>query len=647
MAEEFLQANISRNGSNCHGDYCVESTVYRKAMGTIIFVVVWPFIVLDIKQFPLGRPAAALVGAALMVLFVVVPQEQVYVVLGERGNLQTLFLLIGMMMLSYYYDREGMLQYVALWIFGKNKPFKHVLWKVCVLSAVLSAIITNDATCLVLTPLLLAEHMKQDRPKSEYPPLLLGIATSANIGSAATFFGNPQNAFIAANSAGQVSLLIFLITTLPAAIMGLSISVFLLYLCYFRTVWPKRGTLVVVPVTEPNGQPNRVPNRVPGEPKPPRRNGDIHQDENKSMAASREELALSYDKSTNPLATSQVSQERAKLYNTELKSSTSVPCHQNGFVGRKGRNRLAESETSYGGNSCSSQEYGATHNYNHIHNHILSGRVSRLKTRSSDRFGSSMKVSDSALLKEDTEEGLDTPSDSSEVEDQTAPKPQSNWRQKVFIGWLVIVTCILVILLAVPPPPVVTAEFNLGLVPIAAGVMTMLMDTILNKRYAHDAMIKVDWTMILMFMGLFIWLCGFENTLFPSDAFKFIRKYMDLHTVPGVLVFTLFVVIGSNILSNVPLVILIMDQLASFKCGPDNYCSGQLTGMLLAWISTIAGNFTLIGSVANLIVAEKGRNVADYRLSFWEYLKFGFCSTMLVLFAGLPIVYFAGANVRI
>lgn len=633
MAEEFLQANISRNGTNCHGDYCVESTVYRKVMGTIIFIVVWPFIVLDIKKFPLGRPAAALVGAALMVLLAVVPQEQVYVVLGERGNLQTLFLLIGMMLLSYYYDREGMLQYITLWIFGKNKPFKHVLWKVCVLSAVLSAIITNDATCLVLTPLLLTEHMKQGRPKSEYPPLLLGIATSANIGSASTFFGNPQNAFIAANSGGQVSLLIFLITTLPAAIMGLFISVFLLYLCYFRTVWPKRGTLAVA---ELNGRANGVPVTNGGEQL--RRNGDIHQ-ESKSIAASREELALSYDNSANPLVTSQISQERAKLYNTELKGSTSVPRHQNGFVGRKDRDLRSESETSYGGNSCSSQEYGATHDYNHIHNHILSGRVSRLNTRSSDRFGSSMKVSDSALLKEDITE--ETPTDSE------PSKPPINWRKKVFISWLIVVTCILVILLAIPPPPVVTAEFNLGLVPIAAGVMTMLMDTILNKKYAHDAMIKVDWTMILMFMGLFIWLSGFENTLFPFNAFEFIRKYMDLHTVQGVLVFTLFVVIGSNILSNVPLVILIMDQLSSLKCGPDEFCSGQLTGMLLAWISTVAGNFTLIGSVANLIVAEKGRNIANYRLSLWEYMKFGFCSTTLVLFAGLPIVYFAGENVRI
>lgn len=643
MAEEFILQTNSSNGTNCYGDYCVESTIYRKVMGTILFVGVWPFIVLDIKQFPLGRPAAALVGAVLMVLFVVVPQEQVYVILGERGNLQTLFLLIGMMLLSYYYDREGILQYITLWIFGQNKPFRHVLWKVCVLSAVLSAVITNDATCLVLTPLLLAEHIKQERSKAEYPPLLLGIATSSNIGGAATFFGNPQNAFIAANSRGQVSLLIFFATTLPAAIIGMGISITLLYLCYFRTVWPKRGDLSMDAVTELNGRANGVPlchaQTESGTTEPPR-----------TLAASREELAHSCDRSHDPFSSSVLSQERCTFYTRAAAAAPHYP--QNGR--RLGKGNKTQSETSYGGNSTSSsQEYGATHNYNHLYNHVVSGRTSQRYTKSSDRFGSSMEVSEDNLLQvegvalEKDPSSL-PPEDANDMElEQTTSSASSitnNYRQKLFIGWLILVTAILVILLAIPPPPAVKVKFNLGLVPVAAGVMTMLIDTLLNRKYAFDAMMKVDWTIILMFMGLFIWLTGFENTLFPTNTFKFIRQYMDLYTVQGVLLFTLFVVVGSNILSNVPLVILIMDQLFNFECGGSN-CSGQLTGMLLAWVSTIAGNFTLIGSVANLIVAEKGRNITNYRLGFFEYLKFGLCSTTMVLFAGLPIVYFAGENV--
>ena len=629
MEELSFENHSNTSGSNsiCYEEtgYCVESTVYRKVLGTVIFVAVWPFIVLDIKKFPLGRPAAALVGATLMVIFVVVPQEQVYLVLGEKGNLQTLFLLIGMMLLSYYYDREGMLNYVALYIFGKGKPFKHVLWKVCALSAVLSAIITNDATCVVLTPILLAKHMEQGRSKIEYAPLLLGIATSANIGSASTFFGNPQNAFIAANSDGQVSLLIFFITTLPAAVMGTVISVLILYLCYFRTVWPRReeqeevtpteqgvvnGAVIVPTLNTPPESPaaahpirqsnggvatittEALPVTLPDTPVNPTPTSLGEELVHVSLANSRRESALSYDQSIDPYESSQIAEEFNELY-----------------VSMQGiaNENITSSNTVVGTISSSPDQQN-----NHLTKPVP--------------INSSLKAADRAAM---------------DVENQKPPKSQ--WRKRVFVTWLIVVTAIMIILLAVPPPPVVSAEFNLGLIPVGAAVLTMLVDTLLNKKYAFDAMIKVDWTMILMFMGLFVWLTGFQNTLFPSIALDFVRMYMDLNTVHGVLFFAVFVAVGSNILSNVPLVILIVRQLSMFQCG-DSVCTAQLTGVLLAWVSTIAGNFTLIGSVANLIVAEKARNVAGYRLSLLVYLKFGFCSTIIVLFAGLPIVYFTGDN---
>lgn len=168
---------------------CASQTeVWVQVIGAILFFLVWPFIVLDMKWFPLGRPAAALVGAALMVIFHIVGQIEVYAIEGAMGNLQALFLLIGMMLLSYYFDREGLLRMVGLFVFGKNKDvkFRYVLWKVCVLAAILAAFITNDATCLVLSPLILTEFLKQGRPKRELLPLCLGIASSANIGSAST-----------------------------------------------------------------------------------------------------------------------------------------------------------------------------------------------------------------------------------------------------------------------------------------------------------------------------------------------------------------------------------------------------------------------------------------------------------------------------
>ena len=226
------------NSSNDTDPCAIESPeLYIQIMGTVVFVLVWPFILLDMKWFPLGRPAAALVGAMLMVLFQVVTQDDIYVVEGKPDHLQTIYLLRGMMVLSYYFDREGILRIASLWIIGDNKPFQTILWKICLLSAVLSAFITNDAACLIITPLLLSEFVKKDRNKRELLPLCLGIATSANIGSAATVFGNPQNAFIA--SVTKVSLLDFIIAELPAALFGLAISIGLLHLLFIKVICSK------------------------------------------------------------------------------------------------------------------------------------------------------------------------------------------------------------------------------------------------------------------------------------------------------------------------------------------------------------------------------------------------------------------------
>ena len=510
--------NYTENATECRYGYCVPIILKRQILGTIIFVVIWPFIVFDMKLFPLGRPAAALLGATIMVISNVIPQDQVFAVIGDKNNLQTICLLLGMMILSYYYDREGLLQLLTLWIFGSRKPLRHVLWKICVLSAVLSAIISNDAACIVLTPILIKEHIKQGRSRNEFPALLLGIATSANIGSTATFFGNPQNAYIAANSDGQVSLVIFFATSLPASVLGTILNIILLYLSYFRVIFK--------------------------------------------------------DKEVADKKPQKMEKQSTKVRDTQ------------------------EHETSL---SCTEKSINVT---------------------------------------------IDNGERKKETDLLTKRNPvKMTWKARIFITWLISITVVVVILLAIPPPPTITAvEFNLGLVPLGASILTILFDTLIYRKDVYDMMSKVDWGVLLMFFGIFVWLQGFENTGFPDKIFNLSLPYMDLSNIEGILFFTVFITIGSNLISNVPLVILVVHKLNDFKCG-DNDCSAQLTGILLAWVSTIAGNFTLLGSVANLIVAEKGRTCGNYHLTFWTYLKFGFLTTLIVLFAGLPVVYFAGKHV--
>ena len=585
------------DGGGGGDEICATSdpSLYLKIMGTIIFVIVWPFVVLDMKWFPLGRPAAALVGAVLMVVFHIVTQTEVYEIEGELGNLQTMFLLVGMMMLSYYFDREGLLRIISLWIFGDNKPFSTVLWKVCLLSAALSAFVTNDATCLVVTPLLLTEFCKQGRDRKELLPLTLGIATSANIGSAATVFGNPQNAFIA--SAAGVALIDFFIAELPAAIIGTVVSAGLLYLMFFRIIFRKKQT--EEDETESIRDAN-TPYHIPG-----------------TLDEERVSVALSYDKSEQPHLSSQMAKERELMYSTEKISQSSsfqrMPQSRSRYSmpGSQGRESPHPSRSASNPNIKAAPEIHVEDADDHTGNNVDKKLANQIGDNEEDE-----NINQVRSLKDRT------------------------LREKIFIGWLGFISVVLVVLLAIPPPPTVSAEFNLGCIPIACSVLTMLADTIINRRYAYESMLKIDWTVILMFMGLFIWLGGFQNTCFPYVVFNKLAPYMNLYKFEGVLLFSVFVIIGSNIFSNVPLTILIVHRIDEL-CG-DEPCQGPLGGLLLAWISTIAGNFTLIGSVANLIVAEKARSSADYRLTFWNYLKFGFVSTIVVIYLCLPIVYFLG-----
>lgn len=594
---QFAVHHSLRSGGGGGGDEEVcaanDPNLYIKIMGSIIFVVVWPFIVLDMKWFPLGRPAAALLGGVLMVVFNIVSQAEVYEIEGEKGNLQTMFLLVGMMILSYYFDREGLLRIVSLWIFGGGaKPFRSILWKVCVLSAALSAFVTNDAACLVVTPLLLTEFCKQGRSRKELLPLCLGIATSANIGSAATVFGNPQNAFIA--SAAGVALIDFFIAELPASLIGTAVSVGLLYLFFFRIIF-KKGSAAEEDETESIRDGN-TGYRIPGD-----------------LAEERASVALSYDQSGNPNVSSQLAKERELMYSTEKISQSSS------------FQQMPKTHSRYSMPGAQGQE----HVPRSASNPALKG-APEIKVENVDQKRNG--GGDMGNQVADNQGG--------EEEVNVRPIKDRTIREKIFILWLVFISVVLVVLLAIPPPPTVNSEFNLGCIPIASSVLTMLADTIINKRYAYESMLKIDWTVILMFMGLFIWLGGFQNTCFPYIIFNELAPYMNLYKFEGVLLFSVFVIIGSNIFSNVPLVILIVHRIDEL-CG-DQICEGPLGGLLLAWISTIAGNFTLIGSVANLIVAEKARSSADYRLTFWNYIKFGFISTIAVIYLCLPIVYFLG-----
>ena len=132
----------------------------------------------------------------------------------------------------------------------------------------------------------------------------------------------------------------------------------------------------------------------------------------------------------------------------------------------------------------------------------------------------------------------------------------------------------------------------------------------------------VDWSLLMLFLGLFLVIGGAEQAGITGELLR-AAKRLNLHNT---VIFTAVVTLLSNIVSNVPAVMLLKGLVPQFS-------NAHTAWLTLAMSSTLAGNLTITGSVANIIVVEKARREAH--IGFLEYMKIGVPVTVLTLAAGL------------
>ncbi|HXG30109.1 MAG TPA: anion transporter [Thermodesulfobacteriota bacterium] len=137
---------------------------------------------------------------------------------------------------------------------------------------------------------------------------------------------------------------------------------------------------------------------------------------------------------------------------------------------------------------------------------------------------------------------------------------------------------------------------------------------------------QVNWTLLLFFAGLFVVMGGVEESGLSGILFERLASLFGLSSWKGTLGVSVAVLFLSNLISNVPAVMLFAPHVGSFP-NPEN------TWLVLAMASTLAGNFTLVGSIANLIVAEISGEVG-VMLGFWEYLRVGAPLTVVTIAIG-------------
>jgi len=152
----------------------------------------------------------------------------------------------------------------------------------------------------------------------------------------------------------------------------------------------------------------------------------------------------------------------------------------------------------------------------------------------------------------------------------------------------------------------------------AIGAALMLITRTRNPRQVYD---EVDWGLLVFFVGLFVIVGGAENAGLISHLFA----AADRLNLQNVGVFTAVTALLSNIVSNVPAVMVLKSLVPSFH-------DAQTGWLVLAMASTLAGNLTITGSVANLIVVERAHD--EVHIGFWDYSRVGIPVTLLTLLVG-------------
>ena len=154
--------------------------------------------------------------------------------------------------------------------------------------------------------------------------------------------------------------------------------------------------------------------------------------------------------------------------------------------------------------------------------------------------------------------------------------------------------------------------FLIGIPPAQATLVAAGLLFITRRIKPQRVLNKVDWDLLVMFSGLFVVTAGVEKLGILNLFSGLVYNPLNILGITALL---------SNLVSNVPAVLLLQHLIPH----PDTK-----TWLLLAAGSTLAGNLTLLGSVANLIVAEAVAKLG-YQLSFWEHLRFGLPLTVLTL----------------
>jgi Na+/H+ antiporter NhaD/arsenite permease-like protein len=165
------------------------------------------------------------------------------------------------------------------------------------------------------------------------------------------------------------------------------------------------------------------------------------------------------------------------------------------------------------------------------------------------------------------------------------------------------------------------AGLNLAWTALAGAALVM----VLARRDTHEVLKLVDWHLLVFFAALFVVVEGLSDTGLPDAIYRHLQPIFGANATAQAWNLSWFSVAGSNIFSNVPFVLMAGKWIPHFA-------DPTLMWKVLALATTFAGNLTIVGSVANMIVVESAREHLE--IGFWDYARLGIPITILTTVAG-------------
>ena len=167
-------------------------------------------------------------------------------------------------------------------------------------------------------------------------------------------------------------------------------------------------------------------------------------------------------------------------------------------------------------------------------------------------------------------------------------------------------------------------------VSLAGAAMTAAAGLIVVARTPpRPVLARVDWSLLVFFAGLFVLVGGLEQSGGLRRAFEAAAPVLGRGDATGDAAFAGLTVVASNLVSNVPFVMLAVGWVPGLPDPTWGY-------VLLAFASTLAGNLTLFGSVANIIVFEGAGPRGE--IGFFRFLRSGAVITVVTMAGGFAVL---------